>query len=116
MIREYMARKLFSKADEESIDIVERAIDDLRKLGATIVDPGPEGALFQGCIARYAPELLNSAFTRQYRDLFPVDAAGRPNPIRLPRFSICMPIRRECRRALSLRSLNARLLRAKTNT
>ena len=57
VIREYMSKKLFSKADEESIDIVERAIDDLRKLGATIVDPGPEGALFQGCIAHYAPEL-----------------------------------------------------------
>ncbi len=78
VIREYMSKKLFSKADEESIDIVERAIGDLRKLGATIVDPGPEGALFQSCIARYAPELMNSAFTRQYRDLFPVDAAGRP--------------------------------------
>jgi amidase len=61
VIREYMSKKLFSKADEQSIDIVERAIDDLRKLGATIVDPGPEGELFQGCIARYAPVLLNSA-------------------------------------------------------
>jgi len=30
VIREYMARKLFSKADEESIDIVDRAIEDLR--------------------------------------------------------------------------------------
>jgi Asp-tRNA(Asn)/Glu-tRNA(Gln) amidotransferase A subunit family amidase len=70
VIREYMSKKLFSKADEESIDLVERAIEDLRKLGATIVDPGPEGELFQGCIARYAPELLNSAFSRQYRDLF----------------------------------------------
>jgi Asp-tRNA(Asn)/Glu-tRNA(Gln) amidotransferase A subunit family amidase len=56
-----MAKKLFSKADEESIDIVQHALDDLRKLGATIVDPGPEGELFQGCIARYAPVLLNSA-------------------------------------------------------
>jgi Asp-tRNA(Asn)/Glu-tRNA(Gln) amidotransferase A subunit family amidase len=71
VIREYMAKKLFSKADEESIDIVDRAIGDLRKLGATIVDPGPEGALFQGCIAHYAPELLNSALTRQYRDADP---------------------------------------------
>ena len=71
VIREYMARKLFSKADEESIDIVERAIADLRKLGATIVDPGSEGELFQGCIARYSPELLNSAFVRRYRDQFP---------------------------------------------
>ncbi len=78
VIREYMSKKLFSKADEESIDIIDRAVDDLRKLGATIVDPGPEGALFQTCIARDAPELMNSAFTRQYPDLFPVDAAGRP--------------------------------------
>jgi Asp-tRNA(Asn)/Glu-tRNA(Gln) amidotransferase A subunit family amidase len=61
VIREYMSKKLFSKADEESIDIVDRAIGDLRKLGATIVDPGPEGELFQGCIARYAPVLLNGA-------------------------------------------------------
>jgi amidase len=73
VIREYMSKKLFSKADEESIDIVERAIADVRKLGATVVDPGPEGALFQGCIARYAPELLNSALPRQYRNLFPAD-------------------------------------------
>lgn len=100
VIREYMARKLFSKADEESIDIVDRAIDDLRKLGATIVDPGPEGALFDGCFARYAPELLNSAFARQYRDLFPVDADPlstlldlRAAPARVPQ-------------TLSLRSLN----------
>src|SRR2546421_10762739 len=78
VIREYMSKKLFSKADEESIDIVEHAIGDLRKLGATIVDPGPEGALFQVCISRYAPELLNSAFTRQYREVFPVDPAGQP--------------------------------------
>src|SRR3984885_1000250 len=83
VIREYMAKKLFSEADEESIDIVEHALGDLRKLGATIVDPGPEGELFQGCIARDAPELLNSAFARQYRDLFPVDAAGRPQPDQL---------------------------------
>jgi len=107
VIREYMSKKLFSKADDESIDIVERAIDDLRKLGATIVDPGPEGALFQGCISRYAPELLNSAFTRQYRELFPFDAAGQPasdhaaalldmhiDPVRVPG-------------SLSLRSLTA---------
>jgi len=61
VIREYMSKKLFSKADDESIDIVDRAIGDLRKLGATIVDPGPEGELFQGCIARYAPVLLNGS-------------------------------------------------------
>jgi amidase len=78
VVREYMNRKLLAKADEESIDIVDRAIADLRKLGATIVDPGPDGELFKECIARYAPELLNSAFARQYRPQFPVDAAGQP--------------------------------------
>ena len=78
VVREYMSRKLFSKADEESIGIVEHAIAHLGKLGATVVDPGPEGALFQSCLVRYAPELLNSAFARQYRDLFPADAAGKP--------------------------------------
>src|SRR5215468_6576785 len=33
VIREYMSKELFSKADAESIDIVDHAIDDLRKLG-----------------------------------------------------------------------------------
>ncbi len=78
VVREYMSRKLFSQADDESIGIVEHAIDQLRGLGATIVDPGPEGALFQDCISRLGPELLNSAFTRGHPDLFPVDAAGHP--------------------------------------
>ena len=48
VIREYMSKKLFSKADEESIDIVERAIADVRKLGATVVDPGPGGCFVPG--------------------------------------------------------------------
>src|SRR5215471_6133891 len=34
VVREYLSKKLFSRADEESIDIVEHAIDDLRELGA----------------------------------------------------------------------------------
>ena len=78
VIREYMNKKLFAKADEESIDIVDRAIGDLRKLGATVVDPGPEGALFQSCVTRYAPQLLNAQFAVQRKNLFPVNAAGEP--------------------------------------
>ncbi len=106
VIREYMARKLFSQADQESIDIVDHAIDDLRKLGATIVDPGPEGALFQSCIARSAPELLNSAFTRQYRELFPIDAAGQPQSDQI---AMLLGMRADTARVpqtLSLRTLN----------
>jgi Asp-tRNA(Asn)/Glu-tRNA(Gln) amidotransferase A subunit family amidase len=78
VLREYMNKKLFSKADEETIDIVERAVEDLRKLGATIVDPGPEGGLFQDCITRLAPELYNAAFAAQNPKLFPVNANGQP--------------------------------------
>jgi len=107
-----MSKKLFSKADEESIDIVERAIMDLRKLGATVVDPGPEGALFQGCIAHYGPELLNSALTRQYRDVFPAatapreDAAGRPQSDQLSTLLDLHATPSRVPQALSLRSLN----------
>src|SRR5215467_6065126 len=63
VVREYLNRRLLAQADTESVDIAERAIDVLKKLGATVVDPGPEGALFQQCITRAAPELLSSAFT-----------------------------------------------------
>ena len=78
VVREYLNRKLLAQADMESVDLVERAIEVLRKLGATVVDPGPEGALFQRCITTSAPELLSSAFARQNRQLLPVDAAGQP--------------------------------------
>jgi len=78
VIREYMNKALFSKADEQSIALAERAVDQLHTLGATIVDPGPEGALFQDCLVKYGPELLNSSFAAQFRQSFPVDANGRP--------------------------------------
>src|SRR5262245_44356273 len=79
VVREYLNKKLFSKADEQSIDLVERAIADLRKLGATVVDPGAAGSLFQPCVAKSAPRLLNASFTRQYRQAFPFDDAGQPS-------------------------------------
>jgi Asp-tRNA(Asn)/Glu-tRNA(Gln) amidotransferase A subunit family amidase len=78
VLREYMNKKLFTVADAESIDIVDHAIGELRKLGATIVDPGAEGALFQTCVNRFAPQLRNAAFTKQHPELFPVDAQGKP--------------------------------------
>src|SRR6187401_2454657 len=79
VVREYLNKTLFSKADEQSIDLVERAIADLRKLGATVVDPGAAGSIFQPCIAKSAPRLLNASFTRQYQQAFPVDSAGQPS-------------------------------------
>ncbi len=78
VIREYMDRSLFNKADSESIDATERAIADLQKLGATIVDPGPGGALLQKFIDKYAPSVLNKLLIARFPDAFPVDANGKP--------------------------------------
>jgi amidase len=79
VIREYMDRKLFNDADTESIDITERAIADLHRLGATIVDPGPGGALLQKFIDKYAPSVLNKLFISRFPKDFPVDAGGKPS-------------------------------------
>ena len=78
VIREYMDRTLFNEADTESIDATERAIADLQKLGATIVDPGPTGALLQKYFDKYGPSVLNALFIDRFPDAFPVDASGKP--------------------------------------
>ena len=71
VIREYMRKDLFTVADAESIDIVNKAIQDLGALGATIVDPGPTGALFQGCFDKAVPAWRNRYFTAQFPTVFP---------------------------------------------
>src|SRR5437870_11942772 len=77
VIREHLDKKLFNDADAESIDIAERAIGDLRRLGATIVDPGADGALFQSCINKYAPLYRNKVFIEQFPNLFSEDKISR---------------------------------------
>jgi len=77
VIREHMDKAAFTEADAETIDIVERGIGDLRRLGATIVDPGAGGALLQSCIDRYLPLYRNRVFTERYPDRFPLDANGK---------------------------------------
>ncbi|WP_211254873.1 amidase family protein [Nevskia soli] len=78
VVREYMNKKLFTKQDEQTIDIVSQGVNDLRKLGATIVDPGPEGDLFTACIHKYGPQDSNKVFTKRFPDQFPVDKDGKP--------------------------------------
>jgi Asp-tRNA(Asn)/Glu-tRNA(Gln) amidotransferase A subunit family amidase len=73
-----MDKDLFSPADAETIDIVDRAIDRLRQLGATIVDPGPHGALFQSCVDTYVPKWRNQQFINQFPARFPKDGSGTP--------------------------------------
>ena len=77
VIREHMDKSAFNEADGETIDITERAVADLRRLGATIVDPGAGGALLQVCIDRYLPIYRNRVFTERFPDRFPVDANGK---------------------------------------
>jgi amidase len=83
VIREHMDRQAFNEADVEAIDLTERAIDDLSRLGATIVDPGPRGALLQGCIDKYVPLYRSRVFIEQFANLFPVDANGKPSTDRI---------------------------------
>lgn len=77
VVREYMDKTRFTKADEQSIDLVDRAIADLERLGATIVEPPADG-LFTEYIRRYHPMLGNSTWAKLFPELFPVDAEGRP--------------------------------------
>ena len=83
VIREHMDMKVFNEADAETINLTERAINDLRRLGATVVDPGAGGALFQSCIDKYVPLYRNRVFTEQFPNLFPVDANGKPSTDRI---------------------------------
>jgi Asp-tRNA(Asn)/Glu-tRNA(Gln) amidotransferase A subunit family amidase len=87
VVREFMDKRLFSKSDEETIDIVGQAVADLRSLGATIVDPGPEGALFQSCINATAPAALNKLFAKLDPKHFPVDAQGKPTTDQISTFA-----------------------------
>ncbi|MDA0167231.1 amidase [Solirubrobacter ginsenosidimutans] len=73
VIREYMDKALFNAVDTQNIDITNAAIDQLRALGATIVDPGEHGALFQSCVDKYLPKWQNQQFVRGFPTLFPTD-------------------------------------------
>jgi Asp-tRNA(Asn)/Glu-tRNA(Gln) amidotransferase A subunit family amidase len=78
VVREYMDKSKFSQADEENIDLVSRAVEELKKLGATVVDPGERGELFTSYIQKLNPMLMNAAYTKQFPEMFPVEAYGKP--------------------------------------
>ena len=79
VMREYMNKELFTEMDHQTIDLVSAAVEDLRKLGASILDPGPSGDLFGQCVRDYDPQLHNKIFTKRFPELFPIDAAGKPS-------------------------------------
>ncbi len=49
VVREYMQKSAFTRADHENIDVVDRDLAALSGAGAVLVDPGPDGALFSRC-------------------------------------------------------------------
>jgi len=69
VVREFM--KVHTKADEASVAIAETALRDLRKAGATLVDPGPGGALFQDALAAIVPALDAPVLAAVLADAFP---------------------------------------------
>jgi len=69
VVREFM--RPFSQADEDSIRVANEAIAELAKAGATIVDPGPDGALFKDAIAEILPGLNAPFLAALYKEAFP---------------------------------------------
>ena len=78
VVREYMDKEAFTEEDEETIDLVSAAVTELEVLGATLVDPGSGGALFDQCVRRWSPQLRDRQFTAEYPDRFPFEADGTP--------------------------------------
>lgn len=74
VVREFMDRSLFTQADGPAIDLIEHAIKDLGRLGATIVDPGEGGGLMQSCFDRYTPYHSAEEYIERYPDRFPAGA------------------------------------------
>jgi Asp-tRNA(Asn)/Glu-tRNA(Gln) amidotransferase A subunit family amidase len=69
VVREFM--KVHTKADADSVAIAEAALHDLAKAGATLVDPGTDGALFHGALAEILPALDAPTLAAVFAEAFP---------------------------------------------
>src|SRR5260370_14935391 len=69
VVREFM--KVHTKADEDSVAIADAALRDLAKAGATVVDPGREGALFRDALAEILPALDAPTLAAVFAEAFP---------------------------------------------
>jgi Asp-tRNA(Asn)/Glu-tRNA(Gln) amidotransferase A subunit family amidase len=94
VIREYMDRTLFNDADTESIDATERAIVDLKKLGATIVDPGPAARCCRRTSTSTPRQCSTGCSSIGSRTRFQSTRTASPQAITSRRLSICISIRR----------------------
>ncbi len=69
-----MNLELFTLADKQSVETVEKAVDVLRGLGATIVDPGAGKELLTACVRQYMPQNASKGFITNHPALFPLGA------------------------------------------
>jgi Asp-tRNA(Asn)/Glu-tRNA(Gln) amidotransferase A subunit family amidase len=69
VVREFM--RVHTKADEDAVAVVENALRDLTRAGATLVDPGPEGALFTDALAEILPALDAGTLAAVFKEAFP---------------------------------------------
>jgi amidase len=72
VVREFM--RVHTKADEDAVAVVENALRDLTKARATLVDPGPEGALFTDALAEILPTLDAGTLAAVFKEAFPPGA------------------------------------------
>jgi Asp-tRNA(Asn)/Glu-tRNA(Gln) amidotransferase A subunit family amidase len=77
VLSEYLDPKFLGKEGLEHIRLARAAIEDLRRMGATVIDRGPDGLLTE-YIRRYNPMLSNLSWTKLHPELFPVDDEGKP--------------------------------------
>ncbi|MCC5021640.1 MAG: amidase [Candidatus Synoicihabitans palmerolidicus] len=83
VLREYMHQELFPEEDHQAIDLIEKAIIDLRALGAIIVDPGPDGDLLTPYVRQNFHLLYTPKVAENFPELFPVDEEGNPTTDRV---------------------------------
>ncbi len=76
VLREYTRRKLFTAEDTQALDLFEKALADLKALGATLVDPG-EGDLLTPYIRKNFYILYSPTLAKKFPALFPVDDQGK---------------------------------------
>ncbi|MCX6954003.1 MAG: amidase [Verrucomicrobia bacterium] len=77
VMREYTHRELFTEEDTQALDLFDKAVADLKALGATIVDPG-KGDLLTPYLKKNFYILYNPALAKKFPELFPVDDKGKP--------------------------------------
>jgi amidase len=78
VVRELMNKAELKEPSFQTIALVDKALEDLKALGAEIVDPGPEGELLTQCVRKYAPKLANKLFADKYPEQFPKEKDGKP--------------------------------------